>query len=131
MNEKKNESNYKSVWHCIIIAILLSLILGLAFRPLVSRAASPDDATLTDANDRLDEFREAAQNARSGSNVATNTDVDKTPYLTNDSLVLQTDDLLLSIRNLLVCIWLTIFLLWGYDKLKAVILRLGGFRNDK
>lgn len=134
MYEKENKNNYKGIIFSVAFALALALILGFAFRPLVSKAASSEstteDATLTDANERLQEFRDAA-NVASTSDIATSTDVDRSPYLTNDVTLLQTNDLLLSIRNLLICVWFTIFLIWAYDRMKAIILRLGGFRNDK
>lgn len=129
MHENKIKTDSKSIIIMFIAALFMAVFLGLLCRPLIPKAADYDDATLTDANERLQEFREAAHVATSGD--ATPTDVDRSPYLTNDVSLLQTNDLLLSIRNILVCIWFTLFLLWGYDRMKAVILRLGGFRNDK
>lgn len=130
MNEKKNCNNYKSICYCVAAAVALAIILGLAFRPLVSHAAAPEDSTLTDANSRLQGFRDAAAVASSDP-VATDTDVDRSPYLTNDVTIMQTNDYLLSIRNILVCIWFTIIIFWSYDRMKAIILRLGGFRKNE
>lgn len=129
MHENKSKTDSKSIIIMFVAALFFAVFLGLLCRPLIPKAADHEDATLTDANERLQEFRDAAQVATSGD--ATPTDVDRSPYLTNDVSLLQTNDLLLSIRNILVCIWFTIFLLWGYDRMKAVIFRLGGFRNDK
>lgn len=127
MNEKENKTNIKSILILFVVACALALIMGLVFRPLVSRAAEPEDATLTDARERLKDiqtFRES---------VATSSDaVDKSPYLTNDvaPLPLQTNDLLLSIRNILVCMWFTIVFVWIYDRLKVIIFRLGGVKKQ-
>lgn len=123
MNEKKDKASFKSIIIMLLIASSMAVLLGLLCRPLVTRAAEPEDATLTDANARLEGFRDAAV-------VATPSDVDRSPYLTNDVHPLQTNDLLLSIRNILVCIWLTITFIWFYDRMKAIIMRLGGFRKN-
>lgn len=129
MNEKENKTNYKSILILFVVACALALIMGLAFRPLVSRAAEPEDSTLTDAQERLKDI----QTFRESVEVSSSSDaVDKSPYLTNDvaPLPLQTNDLLLSIRNILVCMWFTIVFVWIYDRLKAIIFRLGGVKKQ-
>lgn len=123
MHEIKDKVSFKSIIILFLVACSMAVVLGLCFRPLVSRAAA-DDATLTDAREQLPGFRSAAL-------VATSSDVDKSPYLTNDVAIMQTNDLLLSIRNILVCTWFTILLFWSYARLKAVIFRLGGFRKNE
>lgn len=126
MHAHKNEINYKSLLVLFLLGIAMAVCLGLFLRPIVSHAEDLQDATLTDAQERLEGFRTYADSVQN----ATPTDPDKHPYLTNDVALMQTNDLLLSIRNILVCIWFTILLLWSYDRLKATIMRLGGFRKN-
>ena len=124
MYEKSKKNNTRSCIIAIIFALTVAVLMGLFFRPILRSKASATftDATLSDAMERLPSLR-------SGVDVASSTDVDKSPYLTNNVTILQTNDLLLSIRNILVCIWFTILIIWAYEKLKAIIFRLGGFKK--
>lgn len=122
MHVKKDKAISKSIIVMFLFVCAVAVFLGLSIRPLVSKAAAPEDATLTDAREQLSGFQSAAQ-------VATPSDVDRSPYLTNDVTILQTNDLLLSIRNILVCIWWTIILIWTYDRMKAIICRVSGGRK--
>lgn len=111
MREKKAFLG-RTLYIYFIVACLVAVIIGLALRPIVARAsdATPSDPVL----------------------VATDSDaVDTTPYLTHDSVPLSLMDLVLSIRNLLVCIWGTIIFIWSYDRLKAIICRLGGVKKNE
>lgn len=133
MIEKKGYKNkFSLVFIFSVIAIIFSFVIGLCLRPLVVRASDlPEDATLTDAKEKLEELKDF----RASLEVASDSDakVDKSPYLTNDTspLPMQTNDYLLSIRNVLVCIWGTIIFIWAYDRLKAIIFRLSGYRKEK
>ena len=116
MNETKNKSYSKDLLFVVVVGIAIALVMGLLLRPAVRAHAAP--ATSTDAS------------ITPGVPLSTSTDVDRSPYLTNDSFPLQTNDYLLSIRNVLVCIWGTILFIWSYDRLKAIICRLGGTKKD-
>ena len=77
MYVKKDKANSKSIIIMFLIVCAVAVFLGLSVRPLVSKAASSEDATLTDARDRLPGFQSSAF-------VATPSDVDRSPYLTNE-----------------------------------------------
>lgn len=130
MNEKKVKNDTKNIIIIFLVACFVALLMGLFVRPYVVKASAPEDATLTDAQEKLKDI----QQFRSDLDVASGSDaVDKSPYLTNDTspLPLQTNDLLLSIRNILVCIWFTITFFWIYNRLKAVICRLSGVKKNE
>lgn len=130
MNEKKVKNDTKNIIIIFLVACFLALLMGLLCRPYVVKASAPEDATLTDAQEKLKDI----QQFRSELDVASGSDaVDKSSYLTNDTspLPLQTNDLLLSIRNILVCIWFTITFFWIYNRLKAVICRLSGVKKNE
>lgn len=110
MNEK-NKTDSRNIFILLVVGVVLSVLMGLAVRPLVPRAASPV-ATVSDAT-------------------PTDPTVDSSPYLTNKSDPISFIDLLLSIRNLLVCIWGTIIFIWSYSRLKAIICRLGGVKKNE
>lgn len=114
MYEYKNKNNYKNLCFVVATALLVCVILGLFCRKYVVHGAELDTAEITTTEE-----------------IATNTDVDKTPYMTNDTapLPLQTNDYLLSIRNVLVGIWGTIVLIWVYEKMRTIIFRLGGVKK--
>lgn len=131
MYEKNKDQNFfKNIVILFIVACSVALLMGLLCRSLVVHAKESEDATLTDAKQKLSEI----QQFREDLNVGTSTDanVDKSPYLTNNTspLPLQTNDLLLSIRNVLVCLWFTVVFIWFYEKMKAIIFRLGGVKKQ-
>lgn len=113
LDESKNYSSTKTIIIMFVGGCLFAALMGFLFRPLVSRAADP--ATPSDSVV-----------------VATDSDaVDTTPYLTYDSDPTTFMDLLLSVRNVLVCIWGTMIFFWSYDRLKAIICRLGGVKKNE
>lgn len=118
MNETKNKNGSKDLLFVVVVGIAVALVMGLLLRPAVKAHAAAAPATSTDAS------------ISPGVPLSTSTDVDRHPYMTNDSLPLQTNDYLLSIRNILVCIWGTILFIWSYDRMKAIICRLGGTKKD-
>ena len=113
---KSNKISVKGLCICVVIACFVSLLLGLLVRPLVCHAQEiySYNATNTDANELV--------------MVATSTDVDTSGYLTNDTM--SQTDILLSIRNILVCIWGSLVIAWAYSRMKTIIFRLAGKRGD-
>lgn len=121
MYEKKTSFNFSRIYIAVFIAVSVAFLVGFLLRPVVASAASPSDATLTDAQELLPTFAPFT---------ASSSDADYHTYLTYETDVLNQVNLLLSIRNLLVCIWFTIVFIWSYDRLKAIIFRLGGYKKS-
>ena len=112
MNEK-NKTDSRNIIILLVVGVVLSALIGLIVRPLVPKAAAPAPvATASDAT-------------------PSDPTVDSSPYLTNKSDPISFMDLLLSIRNILVCIWGTIIFIWSYSRLKAIICRLGGVKKNE
>lgn len=117
MYEKK-KINIRDTIILLFVACLVALIAGLSFRPLVSKASDQEHiATSSDTPVVVSTSSDAGS-------------VDRSPYLTNDVVLLQTNDLLLSIRNILVCIWGSMIVFWTYARMKAIICRLGGYNKN-
>lgn len=112
INEKKDCSSAKTVIIFLVGGIVFAALMGFLCRPLVAAAAPAPVATVSDAT-------------------PTDPTVDISPYLTNKSDPISFMDLLLSIRNILVCIWGTIIFIWSYSRLKAIICRLGGVKKNE
>lgn len=112
MNEK-NKTDSRNIIILLVVGVFLSALMGLIVRPLVPKAVAPAPvATVSDATPM-------------------DSTVDSSPYLTNKSDPISFMDLLLSIRNILVCIWGTIIFIWSYSRLKAIICRLGGVKKNE
>lgn len=109
MYEKENKINFKNLCIVFITALLLSLIFALLCRNITH---AQELGTMEQTTEVTTEV------------ILIATDTDTHNYLTFNST--SEIGLLLSIRNILVCIWGSLIIAFVYLRMKAIILRLSG-----
>lgn len=109
MDEKKN--NYKDIFVCSLVGIIVALIVGFCLRPLTPRAEERTDFESTPSTDETTE-----QSVEISEDIATNT----------DSEIVTVSERLESIDETLTFIACLIAFIWFYDRFKAIVTRLGG-----
>lgn len=113
MYEKENKINFKNLCVVFITALLFSLVFALFCKNIVhaQEVENPDQSTEVTTEVTTEVILIA-------------TDTDTHNYLTFNST--SEIGLLLSIRNLLVCIWGSLVIGFVFYRFKAIILRLSG-----
>lgn len=116
MYEKENKINIKNLLVVFLIAVVTSFILALFCRSIVHAEELETTEVATEVTTEV-----------TTEIIIVATDTDSTPYLTFNTTT--EIGLLLSIRNILVCIWGSLVIGFAYYRFKAIIFRLSGKRG--